>query len=218
MEYTMPKMNSPSMRDLDKPFESYHDISTTSESIKQLLADGTPNWMRFPHEYKAFAKESMQAERENSQRMAAEYKWVDQELLANREKTNGIGTRDFIAKLRNNGVKCFTVDNGFPPQTVALWAIPPGQDQKARYVCYLQVPAMYEWSILKLDRNGIPVGEDFRGWRTVAVQLVQKEILTEQKMHEIFGVPTPNANSARYFRTLWETRHGARYADPDSLD
>lgn len=202
--------------ELDKPFESNHDLSTTRAAIRDMLSDGTPNWVRFPEDYKEFAKESMLAERENSQKMAAEYKWADQEILSSEaRKVNGIGTRDFISKLRNNGVKCFTIDNGFPPQTVALWAIPPGQDQKARYVCYLQVPAMYEWSVLKLDKNGIPSGEDFRGWRTVAVQLVQKEILTERQMHEMFGVPTPNANSARYFKTLWETRHGARYQDPD---
>ena len=207
------------LRELDAPFKSHHDLSTTRETIKQLLADGTPNWMKYPTDYKDFAKEAMLAEKENSEAMAAEYKWEDQSLLTNAEarKINPISTLDFIRKLRTNGVTCFTIDNGWS-NTVALWAIPPGQGQKARYVCYLQVPAMYEWSILKLDRNGIPVGEDFRGWRTVAVQLVQKEILTEQKMHEIFGVPTPNANSARYFRTLWETRHGARYADPDSLD
>jgi hypothetical protein len=114
--------------------------------------------------------------------------------------------------LKQNGIKTAVMESGLSG-TVALWAVPPTRTTKLRYVCYLQVPAMYEWSVLRLDSHGIPNGEEFRGWRTVAIQLVEKEIITEEQCHRIFGIPSPNAISARYFRSLWEKRNGKRYVD-----
>src|SRR5208282_1816396 len=129
--------------------------------------------------------EEFQKHREDSEFGAQDYKIEDQAELTNKaaRMVNPMSTRDFIAKLRKHGIKCFTVDNGFPPNTVALWCLPPNQVARARYVCYLQVPAMYEWSVLKVDRYGKPMGEDFRGWRTVCVQLIEKEILTEDQVN-----------------------------------
>src|SRR5487761_463001 len=140
----------------ENPINSVHDMKTTQETIKKLLANGTPDWVRFPHEYKAFVKESFAQEKEVSDTMAKAYQIEDQDILSNPEgrKVNAISTRDFVQKLRDNQVKCFTVDNGYPPQTVALWAFRPGTEH-AVAICYLQVPAMYEWSVLKLDRHNV---------------------------------------------------------------
>jgi hypothetical protein len=199
----------------ENPINSVHDMKTTQETIKKLLANGTPDWVRFPHEYKAFVKESFAREKEISDTMAKSYQIEDQDILSNPEgrKVNAMSTRDFIQKLRENGVRCFTVDNGYPPQTVALWAIRPGTDQ-AVYVCYLQVPAMYEWSVLKLDRHNVPSGEDFRGWRTVLSQLIIKDILSEDRAHQIFGKPALNKISRVYRRTLYFHRNRKRFEAP----
>lgn len=190
------------------PIKSTHDLKTTRETIKQLLAGGTPNWVKWPQDYRAFVKEQFAAQKEVSDRMAKFYQIEDQDILQNAEgrKVNAMATRDFIQKLRANGVKCFTIDNGFPPQTVALWAIKPGTDYPT-YICYLQVPAMYEWSVLKVDSHNVPMGEDFRGWRTVLSQLIIKDILTEARAHEIFGKPVLNKISRVYRRTLWHHRN-----------
>ena len=200
-------------QDVENPWKHRHDISTTQETVKQLLAGGTPDWISHPSDYKNFVKESFAAEREISEEMAEQYKIEDQTELANAEArmVNPMSTRDFIQKLRANGVKCFTVDNGFPPQTVALWCIPPGQHARARYICYLQVPAQWEWSVLRVDAHGKPDGEDYRGWRTVLVQLIEKEILTEEQAHRIFGNASTNPIFSRYHRSLWEFRNKRRY-------
>jgi hypothetical protein len=199
----------------ENPINSVHDLKTTRETIKQLLANGTPDWVRFPQDYKQFVKESFAQEKEISDTMAKAYQIEDQDILANPEgrKVNATPTRDFIKKLRDNGVKCFTIDNGYPPQTVALWAIRPGTDE-AVYVCYLQVPAMYEWSVLKLDRHNVPSGEDFRGWRTVLSQLIIKDILSEELVHQIFGKPVLNKISRVYRRTLYFHRNQKRQELP----
>ena len=208
----------PSLHDVENPWQEKHDVPATQEAIQKMLAGGTPDWVRFPEDYKSFAKEEFQSHREKSEAAAADYKIEDQQALTNRaaRMVNPMGTRDFIQKLRTAGVKCFTIDNQFPPGTVALWCLPPKQMQKARYICYLQRPAMYEWSVLKIDRYGKPMGEAFRGWRTVIVQLIEKEILTEYQCNKIFGEPSKNPVFNRYHQSLWEARNKKRYT-PDEV-
>jgi hypothetical protein len=197
--------STPTLATVDDPIKSRHDIKTTRESVKQLLANGTPDWVKHPEEYKAFVKESFQAEKEQSDEQVKSYRMDDQELLTDEKprKVHIISTRDFIKKLRDHGIKCFTVDNGMAG-TVALWC---AKGQQMEYICYLQVPAMYEWSILRLDRHNLPAGEKFRGWRTVLVQLILKGILSEDRAHQIFGKPVGGKVSSRYRRSLWEFRN-----------
>jgi hypothetical protein len=201
------------LKNIEEPWKERHDLSTTRETIQQLLAGGTPNWVKFPRDYTSFVQESFAEQKEISDTMAKNYAIEDQDDLTNRpaRMVNPMSTRDFIQKLRTNGIKCFSVDNQFPPKTVALWCLPPKQNQKARYVCYLQIPAMYEWSVLRLDRHNMPVGEAFRGWRTVIIQLIEKEILTEYEAHKIFGKPSNNPVFSRYHQSLWEVRNKKRY-------
>lgn len=193
------------------PIASKHDFKTTNNTIKALLANGTPRWVSHPEEYKNFVAESFAEDKEMSDEQVASYKMEDQELLTNAvaRKVNAIGTRDFITKLRKNGIRCFTIDNGMP-QTVGLWAMRPNSI-KPTYVSFLQIPAMYEWSLLRLDYHGLPAGERFRGWRTVLSQMIVKKILTESKAHYIFGKPTESINGRRYSETLYNYRNGVAF-------
>lgn len=202
-EYIKPKLQN-----LDDPWKERHDLKTTRETITKMLAGGTPNWFRFPKDYKNFAQEAVLADREVSQKMAFRYKMEDQEDLINEvaRKINPVRTRDFIERLRNSGIKCYTIDNGFPPSTVALWAFKPKTDHVVP-VCYLQVPAMYEWSVLRLDKRGLPAGESYRGWRTVEVQLIEKGIISERRAHEIFGHPVDGSVSRRFRKSLYWFRN-----------
>lgn len=198
---------NPEYKILDDPIRSAHDLKTTRKSIKQILANGTPNWVRFPEDYRAFVKESFQQTKEDSDAQVASYKMEDQELLTNTKArmVNIMMSREFVKKLRDSGIKCFTVDNNFR-STVALWAVPFNKTE-IEYVTFLQVPCMYEWSVLRLDRHGLPNGEDYRGWRTVLSQLVLKQIMTEQKAHEVFGKPTEAEVSRRYRKTMFQFRN-----------
>lgn len=202
-------------QDVENPFNEHHDVDATHEAVQRMLAGGTPNWVKWPHDYRAFVRESFAAEKEISDKMSVGYRWEDQDVLSDRASrmVNPITTRDFVKKLERNGIKVVLTDGGMKG-TIGFWCVVPHQEQKLRYVCYLQVPAMYEWSVLRLDSHGIPSGEEFRGWRTVAVQLVEKEIITEQQCHQIFGAPGANKLSARYYRSLWEKRHGRSFVDP----
>jgi hypothetical protein len=216
----MAELIKPPLQNLTNPWVGRHDLKTTQETIRKLLAGGTPNWVKWPKDYKAFAQESYLNDREVSERMARRYKMEDQELLLNEQarKVNPIRTRDFVDKLRNARVKCYTIDNGFPPSTVALWAFKPGTDHVVP-VCYLQVPAMYEWSILRLDKRGIPSGEAYRGWRTVESQLIEKGIISEARAHEIFGRPVDGEVSRRFRRNMfWFRNRRELVASPDEIE
>ena len=108
--------------DVENPFNERHDLAATGEAIEKMLAGGTPNWVKFPHEYKAMAKESFASHREDSEKMAAQYKWADQEALTDKaaRRVNGMSTRDFIEKkLRTNGIKCAIFDNGLLDRAVS---------------------------------------------------------------------------------------------------
>ena len=202
------------LKEVDDPFLGHHDLPTTKASIQQILAGGTPNWVKWPEDYRAFVRESFAAENEISDEMGEQYHIEDQADLTNElaRKINPMSTDAFVAKLRANGIKCFTVYNGLKG-TIGLWCIPPKQVARARYCCYLQIPAMYEWSVLRLDRHNIPVGEKFRGWRTVLMELIKKEILTEYQAHKIFGHPSGNKTFRRYQRSLWELRNLRKYTE-----
>lgn len=191
------------------PFNPYHDLKTTKATIKELLKDGTPDWISHPQDYKNFAKESFQADKELSDQMVAEYKMGDQDILTNYKAraVNITSTKDFVLKLRANGIKCFALYNGMPG-TVGLWVVVPTKTGvNLRYICFLQIPAMIEWSVLALDDHGLPAGESYRGWRTVLSQLIRKKVLTERQAHNIFGPPTDSIISRRYRRTLYEYRN-----------
>src|SRR5258708_17905985 len=174
----MAEIIKPPLQKLANPWEGRSDLKTTRETIKKLLAGGTPNWFKWPKDYKAMAQEQYLADREVSELMTRRYKMEDQDLLLNvlSRKVNPIRTRDLIHKLPDAVVKCYTIDNGFPPSTVGLWAFKPGTDYVVP-VCYLQVPAMYEWSVLRLEKRGMPSGESFRGWRRVDAQLVEIRLI-----------------------------------------
>lgn len=221
-------VTSPHLKDVDDPFKERHDIPATQAVIQQLLAGGTPDWVKFPHDFKNLVREEKAAHKENSDRMAEQYKWDDQDILTNEaaRKVNVMHTAAFVQKLKDNGVKCFTTQAIRDPnaavsqqfnQQAGLWAIPPSRQDKARYITFLQVPAMSEWDVLRLDRHGIPSGLDYRGWRSVLVELVKKDIMSEAEIHLIFGVPSPSALSSRYFLSLWEKRNGQKYVDPEEV-
>lgn len=185
------------------------NIAATQEAIREILKDGTPSWITHPSEWKNFAKEICQSQKEDNDAAVSGFRMDDQDILVDfrSRNINIISTKDFVLRLRENGVRCFALYNGLPG-TVGLWCVVPTEiGSNLRYICYMQTPAQIEWSVLNLDEHGLPAGEAYRGWRTVVSQLIRRKILTEERAHEIFGHPTESIVSRRYRRTLWEYRH-----------
>jgi hypothetical protein len=206
------------------PFRSQHNVKVTEQSIKNILADGTPRWVSHPKDFKEYANEEYYREKEQSDRLVSAYRMEEQDTLTDEKarKVGKISTREFIKKLRDNGVNCFTYQ--VPPDaktpasmrnTVGLWCEVPSERSigfsyrgiNHQYVTWMDIPFMYEWSILRLDDHQLPAGEKYRGWRTVLARLVMRKVLSEVKANRIFGEPS-GATSKIYKRTLFEFRNG----------
>lgn len=188
------------------------NLSATERAIQTLLKDGTPRWASHPHEYRNFVREEFQREKEMSDFQVRSYRWEDQEILSDKKAriVNILHTRDFLSRLRNNGVQCATFYCGLP-DTAGLHAVVPGYEQLGYlYICYVQVPYMCEWSVLRLDAHRLPAGEEYRGWRTVLCRLVEERVLSEEKAHEIFGEPCSGIVSRRYRQSLYFARNHGR--------
>jgi hypothetical protein len=181
---------------------------TTASTIRELLKDGTPDWVSHPEHYRAMAEEDKAMHRENTLRMAAEYAVEDQDLFTDEEsrKVNIMHAVDFMRKLRAAGVKCFSHDSQLRNGTAGLHAIVPGDGgAQCTFIATMQVPFMCEWSVIKTDAYGAMTGFKYIGWRDSVLALIRKRVLTEEKAHEIFGPPR-GAASRRYRRLLKEFR------------
>ena len=191
---------------------------------RQTLEHGVPKWLSHPQDFKQWARECYIEDKEESDNQAAIYRVEEQDTLSD-EKARMIhpmDSRQFIEKLRKNGVHCFTYQ--VPPSagtpeamhnTVGLWAEVPNergighlyQGINHQYMTWMDIPFMYEWSVLRVDEHKIPIGEKYRGWRTVLTRLIARKVLTEIKAHQIFGEPL-GTTSKIYKRTLFNLRNG----------
>jgi hypothetical protein len=199
-------------------------VAKAERAAQKILKHGTPGWLSRPKEFKNWALECYHRDKERSDAQVADYRMEGQDLLTDRKARliHTMHSRDFLRKLRDNGVQCFTYQ--VPPgpdtpkemlNTVGLWAEVPtekaiGHEYKGhrhQYICYMDIPYMHEWSLLRLDAHNLPIGEAHRGWRTVLSQLILKKVLTETEAHRIFGAPN-GRQSLRYRRTLYEFRNG----------
>jgi hypothetical protein len=199
-------------------------VAKAWKSTREILRGGVPRWASHPKDFKNWALECYFEDKERSDAQVADYRMEGQDLLTDRKARliKGMHSRSFIQKLRDNGVNCFTYQVPPGPETpkellntVGLWAEVPTERGighlyrgiRHQYVCYMQIPMMYEWSLLRLDAHHLPIGEAHRGWRTVLSQLILKKVLTEAQGHRIFDEPT-GRQSLKYRKTLYEFRNG----------
>ena len=64
-----------------------------------------------------------------------------------------------------------------------------------------------EWSQLRVDARGLPLSEKYRGWRTVLLALIKRDIITVEQCDAVFGKPT-GPRSRPWYRTLFSIRNG----------
>lgn len=85
---------------------------------------------------------------------------------------------------------------------------------KKKYLCAAQAGWMPEFSIMRFDEHFLPQNEQYRGWRTVLLRLIDEGFATESQVHQIFGKPTDGIGSRRYREELFATRNYCQVANP----
>ena len=190
------------------------DMPGTQAAIKEILKHGTPDWIKHPKDYRNFANEEFLREHEQSCEKVADYRISDQDRLTNQRicpdsarLVNFIHVRDFFTRLREHGVECLMIWNRLAQQAALHAVIPHERSKGHRYVTYVHIPWMPEWSTWRLDDHGLLNGESARGWRTVLFHLIRSRVLSEEKVKEIFGESYGPA-SYLHRRALYNLRNG----------
>ena len=213
---TNPKTVDPSKTvSAEDVIASAHDLAATEATVKEILKDGTPDWVRFPKEYRSMAAEDLAQQKERTAEQVDRYKFEDQDLMTDEESrlVNFIDANRFLHKLRALGVVCKVFDGG-KRGTMGLYAMIPGKERLGfQFIASIQVPVMPEWSLLAEDQMGLPNGEAAIGWRQPLFMLVKKRVITEDEMYREFGKPIATPFTARHRRALQELRSGIIGAD-----
>jgi hypothetical protein len=185
--------------------------ATTEATIKEVLKHGTPDWFTHPEDYKDLAKESYQASKESSDSLASEYRLPNQKIFTDTDARmrNPLSAKELLIKLRSNGLQCCIQQNQYTAtNTAGLYAVRPGYEQLGlQLVTTVQVPGMYEWSVIREDAHGLSLGEKYIGWRNVCAALVVKGFWSEEKVNKVFGLPPHREFAMQYHQTLWNVRN-----------
>jgi hypothetical protein len=75
-----------------------------------------------------------------------------------------------------------------------------------KYICGVQFPMMPEYSVVRFDEHELPLGEKYRGWRTVLIRLVHKGCMTEGQALDGFGRESSGPVGRRWRQSLFELR------------
>jgi|ERR1700723_673842 len=192
------------------------DNAVTEEAVKEILKHGTPDWVTRPNDYKDLAREDYARTKENSDMQVREYRMPNQQIFtdAKARMRNPLSVKELLTRLRAHDLRCCVQQNkNSIAGTAGLYGIRPGYEKLGlQLITTVQVPAMWEWSVLREDAHGLPVGEKFIGWRNVCAALIVKGFWSEEQVHKVFGRPPQREFSSHYFRTLWEARNILRPA------
>jgi hypothetical protein len=206
-EYLEPTYTTQGTRlDEAPPWLSYE--KEMQQSLSKELEEEVAEYAKHrydPAQASTQAKEELHKQREINQEVGKEYQWVKPEEYEDIEQRIGrvMHSSVFINLLRKAGVQCWYTQHPHP-QKATLWVL----DKTGERIvgCWVQQGFMVELSIMNFDDKGVPLDERRRGWRTCALQLILKGIITEDKANEVFGKPKQTSAFDRYNSTLFEFR------------
>lgn len=190
------------------------DIKQAQQFIKNVLKGGTPGWVSRPQDYKQMVAEFHHKAHEALLEEAYAYRVQDQDLLASpSRRMNIMAAAVFMRKLRTEGkLTCFSHDSPDGDGTASLFVLhATAAGGQFLPVCSIQVPLMWEWSLIRIDpRTQLPNGFRDIGWRSAVRCLIMQGVLSEERAHQIFGAPREVPASRIYRRMLCEHRNGGK--------
>ena len=193
----------------ENPWDSYSNELTgpsmTPELAAEVAAYAEKRYTDAP--VSSQTQEVLAESREINEEIAKQYQWLQPGDYADVEARIGkvMDHAELITKLRSIGIVCHYKQHPHPDKVVLYWQ--PKGVQDAEVACWAQYGKMPELSIMNFDQHGAPLAERRRGWRTCALQIILKGIITEEQADKLFGKPRQDAAYARYNSTLQSFRN-----------
>ena len=150
-------------------------------------------------------KELLAEQREINRDIAKEYQWLSEDEYKDGDARIGrpLSHADLINKLRKAGIRCHYRQH-MHVDKATLYVIHNGEEKFAAWVQINGI--MPEYEFVNFDDKGVVVNTRRRGWRTVLLQMILKEFITEEKVEKVFG-PAQGPASKRYNSTLYAIRN-----------
>ena len=80
------------------------------------------------------------------------------------------------------------------------------ETRRVKLLSSLQYPCGPEWTVMHFNQWNVPVSEKYRGWRTALLQMIIKNVLTEEEVDRAFGPVVLNPASEFYRQQLQSHR------------
>lgn len=135
-------------------------------------------------------KDAVDSLKERNKAKVAEFKVKDQDVLEDQAAALGhpMQPSDFILRLQKLNPRII-IEKGGVRNSVAVRYVPRGQVDKVYVTGFPVDIPLPEFSAIVVDNEGKPFRE-LRGWRSVLLALVKKDLLTMQQVKLTFGYPT----------------------------
>jgi hypothetical protein len=190
------------------PWETYDDSLETK--VPKKLEEEIKEYSQ--HRYLKTSSETEDEyykQKEINDEISKGYAWLNEEDYRDIEPRIGrvLTHADLINLLRKSGVRCFYIPHPHYDKLTLLvsnyWAT-----EKPRVAGWVPFGFMPELSVSRFDSHGVNTNERYRGWRTVLMQLVIQDIITEDKINKIFPEPRYIKAFHRYnaFMYSWRNR------------
>ena len=190
------------------PWESYNLQEELSPELEAAVAE----YSTHRHDDSSNqTKECLAEQKELSSEVAKEYQFVAPDEYNNVEERMDriLHSSEFINLLREKArLKCWYRDHPHADKLTLLVQRGFGT-QEPEIACWVQRGWMPALSVMRFDDHGVPLNEQFRGYRTCLLQMVLKGLVTEEKVNEVFGKPKQTAAWERYNQTLHSWRNRA---------
>lgn len=133
-----------------------------------------------------------------------EAQWLDQEELATYRQGRIIHCKQFLAMLKRIRPDATYADVAIVGRREVLIR----EDGKLKHAGTVQNGPMIEWSQMRLDAHHIPTNERYLGWRSVLMNLIRKDMVSEDRVHRVFGHPASSSPRAEiWYRQLYMHRN-----------
>ena len=189
------------------PWKSYDDemLEVLPDDLEAAVNEYAS---RDPHaKTDSQTQEELCRQKEAADSQAKDYQFLDPAEYEEEDARMGqiMHSSQLIKKLANCGLKCWYAAH--PQEGRLKLMVDTSHGTKDPEIgCWVQAGWMTEYSICNFDDHGVVLQEAYRGWRTVILQLVLHDMLTEPVATKIFGKATGPA-SERYNSLLYGMRN-----------